>query len=173
MPFDDETFDVVYAHQVLQHLAQPVVALREMCRTLKPGGFVAVRDAIYSTMQGAPVMPGIQRWRELYMATARQNGSEPDAGLFLKQWMITAGLLEISYNSTAVTYTSYDEDRRKTFGDSWAERTVKTFGRQAVDLGLAQDSDLTVVEAAWKEWAADSSAIFLYVNGEAVGHKPR
>ena len=148
MPFDDETFDVVYAHQVLQHLAQPVVALREMCRTLKPGGFVAVRDAIYSTMQGAPVMPGIQRWREVYMATARQNGSEPDAGLFLKQWMIRAGLLEISYNSTTVTYTSNDEDRRKAFGDSWAERTVKTFGRQAVDLGLAQDSDLVVIEAA-------------------------
>lgn len=106
------------------------------------------------------------------MATARHNGSEPDAGLYLKQWMHAAGLTEVQYTSATVTYTSEDEGRRKAFGESWAERTVKTFGPQAVELGIAQNSDLSAIESAWKQWAADSSAIFLYVNGESIARKP-
>ena len=34
----DGAFDVVHAHQVLQHLADPVAALREMRRVTRPGG---------------------------------------------------------------------------------------------------------------------------------------
>ena len=37
LEFADETFDMVYAHQVLQHLGRPVDALAEMRRVLKPG----------------------------------------------------------------------------------------------------------------------------------------
>ena len=38
LPFSDDSFDVVYAHQVFQHLSQPVEALREVRRILKPEG---------------------------------------------------------------------------------------------------------------------------------------
>ena len=34
--FDDDTFDVSHAHQVLQHLTDPVQAIREMVRVTKP-----------------------------------------------------------------------------------------------------------------------------------------
>jgi ubiquinone/menaquinone biosynthesis C-methylase UbiE len=38
LQFPDASFDVVHAHQVLQHLSAPVRALREMRRVLRPGG---------------------------------------------------------------------------------------------------------------------------------------
>ncbi len=38
LDFDDASFDVVHAHQVLQHLQDPVAALRELRRVLRPGG---------------------------------------------------------------------------------------------------------------------------------------
>jgi ubiquinone/menaquinone biosynthesis C-methylase UbiE len=38
LEYDARTFDVVHAHQVLQHLSDPVAALREMSRVCKPGG---------------------------------------------------------------------------------------------------------------------------------------
>ena len=41
LPFADKTFDVVYAHQVLQHLSEPVAALIEMRRVLREGGVLA------------------------------------------------------------------------------------------------------------------------------------
>ena len=47
LPFDDDSFDVVYAHQLMQHLSDPVRALREARRVLRPGGLVAVRDSDY------------------------------------------------------------------------------------------------------------------------------
>src|SRR4051794_17933265 len=45
LPFDDGEYDVVHAHQVLQHVADPVQALREMARVTRPGGVVAARDS--------------------------------------------------------------------------------------------------------------------------------
>ena len=48
LPFENESFDVVHAHQVLQHLPDPVTALREMVRVCKSGGWIAARDADYA-----------------------------------------------------------------------------------------------------------------------------
>src|SRR2546430_2631838 len=47
LDFADGTFDVVHAHQVLQHLTDPGAALREMRRGCRPGGLVAARDGDY------------------------------------------------------------------------------------------------------------------------------
>ena len=80
LPFEDASFDVVHAHQVLQHLADPVGALAEMRRLTRPGGIVAVRDAVYSAMTWFPEPSGMEQWRSVYMATAWANGGEHDAG---------------------------------------------------------------------------------------------
>ena len=44
LPFPDRSFDAVFAHAVLMHLREPVRALAEMWRVLRPGGIVGVRD---------------------------------------------------------------------------------------------------------------------------------
>ncbi|MYK75553.1 MAG: methyltransferase domain-containing protein, partial [Acidimicrobiaceae bacterium] len=62
LPFGDASFDVAYAHQLLQHLSDPVRALREARRVLRPGGLVAVRDSDYQTMVHAPVEPALEHW---------------------------------------------------------------------------------------------------------------
>ncbi|HLK42571.1 MAG TPA: methyltransferase domain-containing protein, partial [Thermoleophilia bacterium] len=53
----DGSFDVVHAHQVLQHLGDPVAALREMRRVCAPGGIVAARDSDYSGWFWYPASP--------------------------------------------------------------------------------------------------------------------
>src|SRR5947209_17824723 len=68
--FADDTFDVVHAHQLLQHVADPVQALREMRRVRKPGGVVAVRDAGYAGFTWFPELPALDRWMALYSAAA-------------------------------------------------------------------------------------------------------
>jgi ubiquinone/menaquinone biosynthesis C-methylase UbiE len=49
LPYPDESFDVVHLHQVLQHLGDPVAALVEMRRVVRPGGLLAARDSNYGT----------------------------------------------------------------------------------------------------------------------------
>jgi SAM-dependent methyltransferase len=36
--FADESFDIVITQDVLEHLLDPIASLKEICRTLKPGG---------------------------------------------------------------------------------------------------------------------------------------
>jgi ubiquinone/menaquinone biosynthesis C-methylase UbiE len=83
LDIDDGTFDVVRAHQVLQHLPDPVGALRQMKRVCKPGGLVAARDGDYGAFRWYPAEPAIDRWLALYRTIARRNAGEPDAGRFL------------------------------------------------------------------------------------------
>ena len=65
LPFADNTFDVTHAHQVLQHIADPVQALREMARVTKPGGVVAVRESDYSGFCWWPLIPELNEWLPL------------------------------------------------------------------------------------------------------------
>ena len=85
LEFPDASFDVVHAHQVLQHLTDPVAA---------------ARDSDYSCFSWAPLDPLLTRWLAVYRAVARQNGAEPDAGRFLKGWARAAGFLSVAVTSS-------------------------------------------------------------------------
>ena len=57
LPLPDASFDVVHAHQLLQHLSGPVRALAEMRRVRRPGGLLGARDGDYACCAWAPVDP--------------------------------------------------------------------------------------------------------------------
>ena len=49
LPFPAESFDGAWADRTFQHLADPVTALGEMVRVVKPGGRIVVVDPDYAT----------------------------------------------------------------------------------------------------------------------------
>ena len=166
LPFDDGTFDVAHAHQVLQHLSDPVGALTEMRRVTRPGGIVAVRDAVYSAMTWFPESEGMRLWRSVYMATARANGGEPDAGSRLLAWARQAGFTEVTASASTWCYaTPADRAWQST---TWAQRSLTSFGPQAVELGLASSTDLETMARAWRQWGGSEDAWFVVVHGEVI-----
>ena len=167
LPYSDDSFDVTYAHQVLQHLADPVLAIQEMARVTKVGGHVAVRDADYYTMSCSPESKMIDEWRRIYHLVARHNGAEPDAGRHLLAWFHQAGLDQVKCSATAGVYATKEE--RENWGLSWADRCLTTsFPTQAIDYGYATWEELEAISNGWREWAANPDGYFQFINGEAI-----
>lgn len=166
LPFEDASFDVVHAHQVLQHLADPVGALAEMRRVTRPGGIVAVRDAVYSAMTWFPEPAGMEQWRSVYMATARANRGEPDAGSRLLSWARAAGFADASASASTWCYATPAD--RAWQSQTWAQRCLTSFGPRAVELGLADRADLETMAQAWRQWGDSEDAWFVVVHGEVL-----
>ena len=166
LPFEDASFDVVHAHQVLQHLADPVGALAEMRHVTRPGGIVAVRDAVYSAMTWFPEPAGMEQWRSVYMATARANGGEPDAGSRLLSWARAAGFADASASASTWCYATPAD--RAWQSQTWAQRCLTSFGPRAVELGLADRADLEAMAQAWRQWGDSEDAWFVVVHGEVL-----
>jgi ubiquinone/menaquinone biosynthesis C-methylase UbiE len=167
LPFADASFDVVHAHQVLQHLTDPVRALRELRRVLKAGSLLAARDSDYSCFSWAPLDPRLDRWLALYRAVCRRNQAEPDAGRFLKGWALAAGFPKVTASSS--TWTFADPELCAWWGALWADRcTMSAFGQQAVAYGLCTREDLADMAAAFRHWAAAPDAFFVVVHGEVL-----
>jgi SAM-dependent methyltransferase len=166
----DATFCVVHAHQVLQHVGDPVQALREMQRVTKPGGFIAVRDSDYAAMTWYPRVPGLEDWLELYRRVARANGGEPDAGRRLKAWARQAGLTDVTATSSTWTYSTSEE--RAWWSGLWADRTVaSSYARLAVDGGHATEAQLADIADAWREWGRQEDGWFAVLHGEILCRK--
>jgi ubiquinone/menaquinone biosynthesis C-methylase UbiE len=85
-------FDVVHAHQVLQHLQDPLGAMKEMIRLTKKGGIVAVRDCDYGAMDWFPEHAGMQKWKDLYIKVALGLKAYPNMGKMLHKVAMQAGI---------------------------------------------------------------------------------
>ncbi|MFI0411230.1 methyltransferase domain-containing protein [Actinomadura sp. 3N508] len=167
LPYADGTFDVVHAHQVLQHVADPVQALREMRRVARPGGIVAARDADFGTMAWYPDPPGMDAWMPIYYKVARGNGGEPDAGRRLVSWARAAGFTGIAASASSWCYSTPAE--REWWSESWGGRLHRSaLADHAVDGGHATREELRRIYEGWKAWAAADDGWYSVTHGEIL-----
>ncbi|MEU3654019.1 class I SAM-dependent methyltransferase [Streptomyces sp. NPDC032161] len=167
LDFPDGSFDIVHAHQVLQHVTDPVRALREMRRVCRPGGVVAARDSDYAAMTWYPEAPGLDAWQELYGRVARANGGEPDAGRRLLSWARKGGFTDIV--PTAAAWCFATPESRAWWSGLWAERTVgPAYAESAVAGGHADAGELAAIASAWRTWGERDDAWFMVPHGEIL-----
>jgi len=165
LAFGRASFDVVHAHQVLQHLSEPVAALVEMRRVCRDGGIVAARDSDYGGMFWFPEYEELAEWRLLYQRVARALGGEPDAGRRMLSWARMAGFPRIE--ASASTWCFAAPSDRSWWGSLWAERlTRSSFGDRAVEHALATRRDLDRLANGWLRWAASQEGWFVIPHGE-------
>lgn len=167
LPFDDGIFDIVHAHQVLQHVPRPVRVLEEMGRVCRPGGTVAARDGDYHGQVWWPAEPMIDRWLELYSEVARRNGGEPDAGRRLAAWAREAGYSTVIATSSA--WCANTPELCEWWADLWAERTTSSMlGARAIELGLSDPDELARIAEGWRRWALSPDAWLAFLHGEIL-----
>ena len=167
LDLEPASFDVVHAHQVLQHLSDPVAALVAMGALTKPGGIVAARDSDYSAMVWAPADEHLDRWLAVYLAVTRRNGAEADAGRHLPAWARQAGFDDVTYTTSTWTFATPEE--RAWWTDLWAERVVRSsLAEQAVEYGVATATELEELAAGWRAWGQHPDGVFVILHGEIV-----
>lgn len=168
--FADDSFDIVYAHQVLQHVSDPVRALREMRRVVRPEGVVAVRDTDFGAFAWYPEDEVLDRWLALYHRLTQRNGAQADAGRRLKAWVKEAGFTACEVSSSTWTFES--PDQRAWWGGLWADRILDSnFAEQVLEYGLATEEELRELSNGFRRWVNADDGVFLVVHGEVLARK--
>ena len=169
-PFAPESFDAVFAHQVLQHLARPVDALAQMRTLLKPGGVVGVREVDWGSATFYPENDGMRRFLHLYYDLAHRNGGEPNAGRHMRRWFREAGFGETRITTSTTSYT--DSAATREWANTYAERTLHSnIADKALEYGIATRADLESMAAGWRAWGDDPDALYCFSHAEVVAWK--
>jgi SAM-dependent methyltransferase len=167
LPYGDRSFDVVHAHQVLQHLGDPVAALVELRRVLRPGGVLAARDGEYGAFTWYPADPMLDRWLALYLAVTSRNGHDARIGRSLLATAHAAGFSDVTVSSSNWTFA--DPESRAWWGGLWADRVrYSRFAEQAVDYGLSDRGELESIGQAFLRWAEADDGVFIVPNVEIL-----
>lgn len=174
LPYADESFDVVFCHQMLLHLPKPVEALREMRRVCKRGGVVAAREADFSSVMLYPETETFKLWRDTATSIYRSIGAEPDAGRRLVSWALQAGYPggeeHITFSSSNLAYGG--QPHAKSWGQMWAERiAAESWKKQALDTGKVTEEQVKGMQQDYLKWSEMPDGVFVMVCGEVLLRK--
>ncbi|MCP4675576.1 MAG: class I SAM-dependent methyltransferase [Deltaproteobacteria bacterium] len=154
LPFDANTFDLVFTRFVLVHYPDPAEALKEMIRVVRPGGTIVAYDMIHSGVWFSPAKPAFQRVLKAAMDVMRERGMEPDQGLHLPVAFKRAGLKNMK--SEIVPHSSMTPDPLfEDYLDNWA-KTI-----EGICEILATGFDQDIVEKACAELLPSKEPTFL------------
>ena len=161
--FPDRSFDAVFMRTVLCHLREPVRALAEMRRVLRPSGIAGVSDPDFGTILSSPATPLLEQWFALVIRVFQHNGGDLFRARHLRSLLLEAEFVRTKATSTTINAGSQEETRDyAAFMKTWSVRTALAEG------WVTQ----ATVDAMWAEidaWGERPDAFFVMTYCEAVG----
>jgi ubiquinone/menaquinone biosynthesis C-methylase UbiE len=114
LPFEDGSFDHVWMMWFLEHVADPVAALREARRVLVAGGGITAIEVDYSTARAEPSTPAIEElFRAMVQGMAASGWS--DAGTRLPGWLREAGFRDVEEGERPFWWEGNDLSRQANY----------------------------------------------------------
>ncbi|KAB8196074.1 methyltransferase domain-containing protein [Nonomuraea phyllanthi] len=105
-PLPDAAFDVAHARFLLQHVPDPLGALRETHRVLRPGGQVVIADvddALWGSVHPAPRLPVIDQVIQMRIDLQAERGGDRLIGRRIPKLLVAAGFEQIKVEAVAVS----------------------------------------------------------------------
>jgi SAM-dependent methyltransferase len=169
--YADDTFDVVHTHQMLQHVSDPVRALKEMRRVVKPGGIIAARDI--AAFNWYPRFPELDLWHKLHVKVGKDLGGNPDPGSYIHVWAQEAGFARRDITCSAGAECFSTSEETKWWGDIWTRRVLTPQSiENAVDKGgYCTREDMFNMANVWEKWGRDENGWFTTTFGEIICRK--
>lgn len=166
---EESSFDIVHAHQVLQHIPDPLGAMKEMRRFAKQGGFVAGREVDFSAAQWYPDIPVMHKWVDLYQRVAKGMGGDPNIGKRLHAIAMEAGFSRNDIDADVGTWCFSTPEERQFWCGLWADRTVQSdFKRNAIEGGHATEEGLKEISQGWRELEGKEDGWFVALHGQVI-----
>lgn len=170
LPFPASSFDAVFTCAVLEHLADPVRALREIGRVLKPEGVVGVVSTDWGEPLISPPDDALRHFFTLFERGFQHHGGSLQRGRHLRSQLHQAGLTDLAV-AAACSSASTAEALRQTVDTyiDWME-TMPLFD-QAIALGWCDRATFRDMQARMRQWCAHPDAFLATPRCEAVGRK--
>lgn len=166
LPFENDTFDIVFSHALLSHLKDPVAALKEQMRVVKPGGIVAARAGYASGISFCPKNPILEEAWHFHMQPVVDNGGDPDIGIRLGELFLRAGLSDIKH------ILFCDMMFTKNVASFLAEEVLhRDYSQKLLAEGKISLAKLQTYQKAWLNQAKAKHVFSYNPMGEAIGVK--
>jgi ubiquinone/menaquinone biosynthesis C-methylase UbiE len=168
LPFPAACFDAAFAHNVLEHLRDPLAAVREMRRVLRPGGVVGIRDDDWGAHLLEPSTPLVRQAIALILRVVEHNGGDFCRARHHGRLLRAAGFVRVeTYATCGGSGTTEPIDR---FAGVLARQLRDPSFEAVVQAkGWADHATLTAMIAAIKAWAAAPDAYLAFMKPAAVG----
>lgn len=171
--FPDRHFDACLAHSLLEALDRPLAGLREIARTLRPGGVLGVASVEYGGLiLGGPDEAILRRFYELRTRLWQDEGvADPYRGRALRGLLHAAGFERIEATTTSISYgtpsrvRAFGRDRAEECRDDW-------YADGAQRLGLGTSENVREMERAWLTWSESPDGYVSFPWCRAVGFRP-
>ena len=168
LPFPDESFDAVFAHGLLQHLIDPIAAIAEMHRVLRPGGCIGVRDDDVGSLILAPASPEMDRVLQVLQGVMRLSGGDPTIGRRYRTLLRCGGFHDIYMSAT----TEYDgTNQATTVRGDLAASLLEHMVEKAIAADLVTAEEMQALIEASRAWGRHQDAFDAIIWCEAVGWK--
>ena len=172
LPFPDEHFDAIFAHALLDHLAEPARAIHEMGRVLKSRGVIGLRDGDWGGRVSWPEYPAIDKYHEIQERGVSHTGGDLRIGRKLRRLLNQSGCFSHVETSASCIYYPQPGQSCRERADVWIERLWNSpLFSQAAELGWISRPEMEEMEVAFKEWGAHPEAFYANGRVEAVAWK--